>query len=180
MQQFWNQSSASLKNMQKKKDAYELENSHVSIGFSKKEDDLVVDLTRKTEYKEPTFWQNREQLQEGHEYTQTTATGQYTTDSMDKQTSAIRYQESIDTPAKQVYQNMQSLKESVDNQTLFEVLPEDRQTQQRIMAGLKTAKDNLSQSEQTWMPQTVTAVLHEQVQVDVEDTPSETDVQEEK
>lgn len=113
------------------------------MSFKKNDDDLTVELSRKNEYREPTFSGNREELQEGHEYKEGTPHGRFVTDSKDKDDSAIRYEESIYSPTKKLYNNLQSLKNSVDNKTLFEVLPEDRQIQRKILSELKTAQENL-------------------------------------
>lgn len=137
---FWHESAASLQMKKEEKGKTKVANAYGEIRVEKDKDTTKIEVSRNSEYHEPTFFQNRETLEHGHHYKKTTSFGTYTTDSHQKESSAVRYETSAQTPDKKVFQHLKSLKDKIENHTLEEMLPENAMVQKRLYAALKQTK----------------------------------------
>lgn len=137
---FWHDSGASLQMKKEEKGKTKMGNAYGEIRVEKDKDTTKIEVARKSEYHEPTFFQNRETLEHGHHYEKTTSFGTFTTDSHQKDSSAVRYETSVQTPDKKVFQHLKGLKDKIDNDTLEEMLPENAMIQKRLYAALKQTK----------------------------------------
>lgn len=136
---FW-QSSASSIRKSKKENKTTLENSYGSVEFQAEKDSMRIELSRKSEYEEPVFAQNREKLEEGHLFRKKTPFGTYTVDSQNKETSAFRYEEKESRPEERVFASLAQLKKTIYNESLFKLLPPEERMARYLFLTMKASR----------------------------------------
>lgn len=156
---FWESSAASLTVKKTKENVNQVENSFGSVSFQNKDEKMSVEFKRKSEFQEPTFDQSREQLEESHVNKQSTSSGTVFVDSHQKETSALRYEESIKKPEEKIFDHLNQLKQKIENQTLVEMLPENEQVQQKLFLQLKQTKEESTMD--SWEEQVIVEVEKE-------------------
>lgn len=128
----------------------QLENAYGKYVFGANDDRYVVKVSRKSEYRETTFDQSREELNENRLFEKKTSGARLFTDSHKKEESAVIYEETVgNISAERMFKGLKAAVQKENKLTLKEMMPERAEIEKKVFQNLKASVEALKKENTT-------------------------------